>query len=111
MDNSETYIKMCDCEEIQGLQPDDDIRHGFWEIALNEYRNVWLPRQDQLQALAGFNPRSTEAITKAIYEFRISDYGCLFAFEATMEQLWLAFVMKEKQDKVWNGTKWGERGS
>jgi len=76
MDTSETYIKMCDCEEIQGLwkpaEGDCCVERKYWEIplylledvrgysfitavgwheddALDQENSIWLPRQDQLQ--------------------------------------------------------------
>lgn len=67
MDTSETYIKMCDCEEIQGewaLPPEkqDFVYHIRRELCLagfmvsSEDRDmpegfIWLPRQDQIQEL------------------------------------------------------------
>jgi len=39
-----------------------------------------------------------------IYEEELGkNYTAIFN---SMEQLWLAFVMKEKFDKVWNGEDW-----
>ena len=68
-----------------------------------EYFNkvIWLPRQDQLQEMVweGSNIRSM------VLEFadfvEASDYR-----RESMEQLWLAFVMKEKFNKVWVNDKW-----
>ncbi len=74
MDTSETYIKMCDCPEIQGQIPisrawgnpyyeahnfiadrydghlfnEDD---GYYYPAADVDAIVWLPRQDQLQEM------------------------------------------------------------
>jgi hypothetical protein len=73
MDTSETYIKMCDCEEMQRDAP-DTYGSIFWctshnkEIGLDydcqsacednlygleseECKWIWLPRQDQLQEM------------------------------------------------------------
>jgi hypothetical protein len=63
--------------------------------------NIWLPRQDQLQEMVG-NHYSTKAKQlRMLAEF--DDNGVY----RTYEQLWLAFVMKEK-GKVWNGEDWIE---
>lgn len=68
---------------------------------------VWLPRQDQLQ----------EMIVKVVdYETTAELEGKFHKFLvwldewdfASMEQLWLAFVMKEKYNKSWNGKEWVE---
>lgn len=61
-----------------------------------------LYRQDQLQEILGFE----------IYEFldicSESDgimWQALHDYATSMEQLWLAFVMKEKYEKVWDQIK------
>lgn len=75
---------------------------------------IWLPRQDQLQEMLsqsgvhiafrfglfledGYLPGSLQ---KAFVQLNNLLNG------ASMEQLWLAFVMKEELDKVWNGDDW-----
>ncbi len=62
---------------------------------------VW--KQDQLQKMADINVSQASPLSWvfAIFvrnNFLISDYS--------MEQLWLAFVMKEKYQKTWNGKEW-----
>ena len=156
MDNSETYIKMCEkATEIQALQPvltddDDDYdpnqgkcddRMGsvfyilrskefilfHWDndcnfLIIGDYNLaadepiIWLPRQDQLQEMIGdYNsildywkqitwhwwhdedgefPDSNLDIKKYLSKF------------ASMEQLWLGFVMKTKYGKLWDGDNW-----
>lgn len=70
---------------------------------------IWLPRQDQLQ----------EMITPDLYGWESIDskdrldffYGYIDGQgdpEYSMEELWLAFVMKEKYGKSWNGEDWIE---
>jgi len=72
---------------------------------------IWLPRQDQLQEMVGDAPYSN--IKNAMWS--ILDDLHKYAFTpnifnefipTTMEQLWLAFVMKEKYNQIWNGEKW-----
>ena len=129
MDTSEEYIKMCDCEEIQKLWKEhhwgDFVAYSDESCAphaLTSVKNsyhfrdyyIWLPRQDQLQDIAinsaryrvNINPRwllhidyenfcyGKFSINKSIDKFK------------SFEQLWLAFVMKEKYNKEWNGEKW-----
>ena len=134
MDTSETYIKMCDCEEIQALRSDDKFDDGDWfydreddtvnpiisswwyhrqtpitevmggEIQISD-NAIWLPRQDQLQEMLA---------TKKIPILSVAWVGylaCLLnsnigLYATSMEQLWLAFVMKEKYNKIWDGKKW-----
>ena len=122
------YIKMCDCEEIQkGWKPDigdyylkkaTDVGEKDEVVIIADLRtnhfgrlirlpNIWLRRQDQLQEMC--NPREypvwlamdfNEFIVKKA--FKVGDTRT----PRTMEQLWLAFVMKEKHSKTWDGSKW-----
>ena len=67
---------------------------------------VWLPRQDQLQGM--FTLRFIDShyrLMRECWEFALVSDGCKFA---SLEQLWLAFVMKEKHGKVWTGKSWEE---
>ena len=133
MDITETYIKMCErADEMQVLHywKTGDFSSNssvpiFCQRCINEYSgmipdgeakgDVWLPRQDQLQEMVrkheerlflrfrrwwgslverddkypDFNSMSNEHL----------DYD-------SFEQLWLAFVMKENFNKVWDGSDW-----
>ena len=109
MDTSETYIKMCDCEEIQGLAPyrpialQTGINYSYdyvvctTDIYSNDCKVIWLPRQDQLQEMSGLDWRSF-------------DRKCLVYENTetvpTKEQAGIRVVMKEKHNKVWDGEKW-----
>ncbi len=135
MDTSELFIKLCEkAEEIQGVwNPEDgdfyvdmysapagtesnhvEISHccpcadedgrGTTE-AVPMGRDIWLPRQDQLQEMV-FNG----SLLNLLYDFQsfvklnqLPSYAACFT---SMEQLWLAFVMKEKYNKIWSGTEW-----
>ena len=134
MDTSKQYVEMCDCPEIQEQRTFDstlgeysswdegdifskddgdlmDIFHicdGVWFPPREDA--LWLPRQDQLQemypanrvvTLEGFN-QFCGTINVGIW-FIKSEY-----FDYSPEQLWLAFVMEEKHNKVWDG-KWVDR--
>ena len=76
--------------------------------------NIWLPRQDQLQEMIQDNSQHyLNSVHQIWYEFAEYDGdGSIFAIPdylkhiASMEQLWLAFVMKEKYNKIWNGKGW-----
>jgi len=119
MDTSETYIKMCDCPEIQGLRPFRDdyycelregiVRYGDFVSSTNGATLIWLPRQDQLQIMVG----DFDAGFIDWWYWRNAVYPHMqnpFSKEkfTSFEQLWLAFVMKEKFNKVWDGEKWNE---
>jgi len=73
---------------------------------------IWLPRQDQLQEISNWNLWELNW-RYAAWLFDIGEDGlCDFHVNhqniqfTSMEQLWLAFVMKEKYNKIWNGDEW-----
>ena len=129
MDTSETYVKMCDCPEIQKQKPEGS-QGEFIYCEGKAYQEmddrpltpfIWLPRQDQLQEMLG--AASTARLWLAFSEFmnppppvigknwrgkeKYSELSwCPTVFFSTWEQLWLAFVMKKKHNKVWNGERW-----
>ena len=122
MDTSETYIKMCDCEEIQEQykHPKDEgefIRRKDCFAPKETLRLLWLPRQDQIQEMMDdkftldgllgcfnsfWNPNCE--LYKP-YPKIPKGYGVFHLFKSC-EQLWLAFYMHEKHNKVWDGEKW-----
>jgi hypothetical protein len=132
MDTSVEYIKMCEkAEEIQSLRWPDFFA-GDWFISFHGYPmvigsvlpadedlhrrgEIWLPRQDQLQKLLSkvksvyqnSLPERVWTLQSAFNKFTHE----LYTHEecdnwTSMEQLWLAFVMSEKYNKVWNGNEW-----
>ena len=84
---------------------------------ISEY--IWLPRQDQLQGMIGDFKKQKDFMVLFFRPFyyclelgqiipkaeRVSTYWSDFK---SWEQLWLAFVMKEKFNKVWDGEDWNE---
>ncbi|MCK5236306.1 MAG: hypothetical protein KAR06_04895 [Deltaproteobacteria bacterium] len=105
MDTSETYMKMCNCKEIQGARPALPFSAKEWWI-WNEYGDtVWLPRQDQLQEMVSDGDCAYDLFHR--FEIWVNCYDAeISQLELSMEQLWLAFVMKEKYNKVWKGEEW-----
>ena len=75
---------------------------GACPKSLKEDKVVWLPRQDQLQGMYS-NDLST-----LLHDFiGWLDQGDSDSMQCvSMEQLWLAFVMKEKYNKVWADGEW-----
>jgi len=135
MDTSETYIKMCDCPEIQEGKksvergdywcwksyPERVYFHsGKYPLEMFYSRNerdgnnkIWLPRQDQLQEMHLYRNYSISDLMVPLLEnfrdfyFRLIDKKTAEMESYTsMEQLWLAFYMKEKHNKTWDGEKW-----
>ena len=121
MDNSETFIKMCEkAVEIQIINPcklhvfeEGNYYANNGEVSIAQYdshddEGIWLPRQDQLQEML-IEPKITGdyhpiwKLAVGVAKFVDSEFQA-----DSMEQLWLAFVMKEKYNKVWNGEDWGK---
>ena len=73
---------------------------------------VWLPRQDQLQDMVldkkpySYSQDNLSKLCRNIWSFSIDSHKYN---GNSMEQLWLAFVMQEKYNKVWknNDLEWG----
>lgn len=65
---------------------------------------IWLPRQDQLQEILG----NYEFCTKYYYDHIAFNKDTNFRIFRSMEQVWLAFVMKERFKKIWDGEDWKE---
>ena len=82
----------------------------------SKYELIWLPRQDQLQemiedeTLFPAHRRATLIVNWLQNEqWFDKDGNSHWKHQInydSMEQLWLAFVMKEKYNKVWNGEDW-----
>lgn len=119
MDTSEIYIKMC---EKAKKYIKSSWRHGqpFFntdtqkiEYACPLIMNV--PRvadtilwyQDQLQemVLNGWVGRKPYWLEHKFHEFLNKNVKDIYS---SLEQLWLAFVMKEKFNKVWDKEDWRE---
>lgn len=74
-------------------------------------KRVWLPTQEQLQEM--LRPKLDPiTLLYLIDRFVASGEGYWHSFikapypNPSMNELWLAFVMKEKYNKVWNGKEW-----
>lgn len=87
------------------MNRENEVRHHFIE----DIERCWLPRQDQLQEMIE---------TRFAWE-KLNQFNCWFDDEvyvrgmlqfdnSSMEQLWLAFIMKEEHNKLWNGEDWVE---
>jgi hypothetical protein len=97
-------------ERIDNFVYSPNLKHG------NEDNNcIWLPRQDQLQEIWADHiydkERANNWVTFVIDQFSYwvlnEDVG-FSALDASFEQLWLAFVMKEKFNKTWTGEEWSD---
>lgn len=127
MDTSKEYIKMC--EKSPKLQPHDlefengeyiiykgkwgiyfnasfylegTFNEGFIDYGLNPFR---IHIQDQLQEMVRESVGDPVNELIVFYNWCNNGYTSVDGF-STMEQLWLAFAMKEKFNKIWNGEDW-----
>jgi len=131
MDTTPKYIKMCEmAEEIQeGWKPTQGdfyqlgckrdktpaicILGCHWEkcegchYEVNSLKDecVWLLRQDQSQEMV--DDGVLFFVLEEFHQFVFLEYGpyCAETFNSR-EQLWLAFVMHEKFNKVWRNDRW-----
>jgi len=120
VDTGKEYIEMCEDAdvEIQSFSSNHFGEHEFWGNSEKDNENqIWLPRQDQLQDMMWNKNAECEYVTQEEVD---SDYFCLMQQPFTylddlvmdnvpvhsMEQLWLAFVMSEKFNKIWDGKYW-----
>jgi len=124
MDTTKEYIMMVDCPEIQEQCPRTMIgstKHYYkaiYQYEIDTSGNVrfwdgkhfiWLPHQDQLQDMLPYKIGDAKdnfwSALADLFEWAYHEKW-LDYIPLSMEQLWLAFVMKEKYHKVWDGNEW-----
>jgi len=125
VDTSSEYIKMCEkASEIQNMwepsTPDFVVLRGSREVdcigarKFSEVRvpdDVWIPRQDQLQEMVVTDSGGLPywSLLSRFYDWALESGaggGTKVSYKrASMEQLWLAFVMNEKYHKEWDFEK------
>ncbi len=122
MDTGHNYITMCKkAIEIQRLARIPSVRpsssimridNNYWYanslLHTSRLEFIWLPTQSQLQRML-LKANTYEAIQELMDKF--NEFWMWYNDGFTsMEQLWLAFVMREKYLKRWwiNGKKWIE---
>ncbi|KKM87790.1 hypothetical protein LCGC14_1265340 [marine sediment metagenome] len=122
-----TYIKMCDCEEIQEIKIKKRLPSHlvceYWQTSdrqiidldgdllyevEDEYnisgtRYIWLPTQSQLQEMSFY---SWGEQYKQLSQF-ISKHPVPLMYKS-WKQLWLAFVMFHLYQKIWVNGEWIE---
>jgi len=133
MDTSQEYIQMCEkATEIQEIKRNKNypshLASQYWQTTSKQIididgdflgeiedlsnfcstRYIWLPRQDQLQETLDTLFLTTKDINGIVNMIASFDLWCRQNWPpfTSMEQLWLAFTMKEKFKKAWNGEDW-----
>ena len=84
---------------------------GYYHPDSMDYdKRIWLPKQDQLQYMLGTKYTLIRWIERFCvwarstrFDGEISSYSYNFD---SFEQFWLAFVMKEKYNKIWRAGEW-----
>ena len=91
-----------------GAPDSEDYKNESEHLKKNSF---WLPRQDQLQKIIEPDDSKVHLIIIKVIEsqyFELSkgDYVAAPRKFYSMEQIWLAYVMKEKYNKTWNEEDW-----
>ena len=68
--------------------------------------NTWIPRQDQLQGMIIGKEKDISVNILNLHAKFNHFLGFVAPRPLSMEQLWFAFVMKEKFNKTWDGEDW-----
>ncbi len=122
MDTSETYIEMCQkapklLNEWRDMDlyvypiMEKDCPHRFTDIRWvcndkPEDDAFHIYKQDQLQEMIKDETRPVWYLVERFAIWCKSQRKDIVLGFVSMEQLWLAFVMKEKYGKIWDGTDW-----
>ena len=105
------FLKGWECSHIIiGL--DEFYDDETWKVKLNDsfYEDAkeltWIPTQSDLQGMDDTD-RGWLTLSEDFYIFCKDHYSMDDKYWLTsMEQLWLAFVMLEKYNKIWDGKNW-----
>jgi hypothetical protein len=124
---------VCDGEEWQTLGEKQLLRpfcdYGNPAEDFDYYENnikesIWLPQQDQLQEIYGEGMEYLSKSDNMFYKF-LTDFSCWITTTGgprvfyqlhyknqfkCVEELWLAFTMYERYQKIWNGKEWISKG-
>ena len=88
---------------------DEGVLASIGSLTLTKKYDKWLPTQEQLQEMLKLDPVT---LIYLIDKFVANGEGYWHSFakalypNPSMNELWLAFVMKEKYNKKWTGSKW-----
>jgi len=126
LDNSEKYLRMCDCPEIQEQAPERvrippfatlppfTCNCGKWvgeryhevicdKCGANVGRAVWRPYQAHLQEMVSEHWMQAIGI---LWRYLIEDAEWAIQRAESWEQAWLIVVMREKHNKRWSDGEW-----
>jgi len=89
----------------------DDGDYYVQECEELKEQALWLPRQNQLQSIMEPNNERVHSLIRKVvdehyHDFSKNSMAAAHELFYSMEQLWLAYIMKEKFHKVWNEQEW-----
>jgi hypothetical protein len=126
MDASPLYMKMCEkaseimvywkpdfgdfyvsmaggiLSECQPITSELELRLPY----MNQIKALWIPRQDQLQEIISDHYTTPWDLAVEFANALMGGASDYFDKFLSMEQLWLAYVMKQKFNKRWDGKDW-----
>lgn len=118
MKTADEYVLQCEkAKEVQDLwhphvgdqvysYGSRSIERVLGEIPIR-YTKVWLPEQEDLQAMLQYETPLIMLQAFNDWLYRESGYGCVNGARFhSMQEFWLAFVMWERFNKVWDGKGW-----
>jgi len=73
-----------------------------WRLEEELKNYTWLPSQDQIQEM--LDCKDIQIALHRLYQ--ITEFWWIDKDLKSLEQLWLAFYMMEKHQKIWTGQKW-----
>ena len=90
---------------------EQESEHYLQECEDLKEQALWLPRQDQLQKIIEPDNANVHSVMIKVMETQYHDSSKKTLVSApelfySMEQLWLAYIMREKYNKVWNEEEW-----
>lgn len=112
IDNSDLYFNMCDkAEEIQAIFEKNRVNLKDISHVIEIEKTTWMPSQEQLQGMVKNNDlllllRDFILFVKQCFQTSTTDKNKLQF--TSMQQLWLAYVMKKNYNKAWNNIRWIE---
>ena len=107
-------IEMQDSPKSSATMPDDvffrEMAGGEYLVgAYSEESDIWLPHIYKLQAMVKRRNEVWIHLLNRFYNYYAEEVKNNHKWSLTFdtpEKMWLAFMMKEKYSKMWNGKKW-----
>ena len=102
------------CEKAKEIQKSHTVVFAWDDyITKNNDEIVWLPKQEELQKIIFKGNDFYDNLLKFVNFLNDEyDHFSILAEKGTEDkykdfsELWLAFVMKQKYNKIWNGKAW-----